>query len=217
MSCKCNTCQDPFTLPVGLKGDTGNTGDRGTTGSAGTSVANNGGMIYSNYGPQGLVAATEAAYTNHSFSIPAGTLATDGDTLVLNAMWSKYTSTGTGAVYFYFNGNKVSFDSGAVGGDPGESTLKFELTITRVSNTEVVVVAKSTEYGSAVLASIGDDISVGANVSGSNLNLQFLKRTTISSLNLTTTAYVIEPRNISAGTGDAQYLEYTTIEKIEKV
>jgi hypothetical protein len=221
MSCKCNACKDPFTLPRGEKGAKGDPGGRGATGKDGVCTVTCGGMIYSNYGPQGLAAPTETTYSNYSYNVLAGTLSEDGDTLVVNALWSKYTTAGTGSVFFFFNGNKVSFDYGSAGGESGESTLKFEITITRVSNTEAVVVAKSTEYGASTPSPlVGGDISVGANVTGSfgsNVNLQFLKRTTISSLNLDTTSYVIEPKNISSGTSSLQYLEYMTIEQINKV
>ena len=149
----CETCQDcgceNITLPV-ITGPTGATGATGTSGSNGTN-GTDGVVVLHNDVVQSTTASTSEALfsATKEYSMPAGTLSTNGSKLLLTALFSTTGLTfveSAGARIFIggsnFTANNQVYTISNAGSDY-QMYLKIQLEITRVSNTVLFINSNS--------------------------------------------------------------------------
>lgn len=184
----CNTCEDcdNITLPgtTGPSGPTGPTGADGSDGTSGTSVLHNDIV-------QSTTASASIALFNatKAYTLPLGTLSTNGSKLVLTSMFSTTDNTGVGisTAYIYFAGASFTGKSFPFSlRDFKENLfLKVVLEITRVSPTELFVLATTNKSSAS---------------SGQVLESYSFKESTIIVADLDANSLLIEARGVTTGT-----------------
>lgn len=141
----CDTCQDcdNITLPVA----TGATGEKGSTGPAGADGADGTTVLHNDTTNSSTTSATKAVFSaDKSYTMPAGTLATNGSKLKITALF--YTSGGAdkseSVAYIEIGGTEVLPTSGSytpytLANYSQDMLLKVELTVTRTSTTNLFI------------------------------------------------------------------------------
>lgn len=159
----------------------------GEIGAPGTSI------LYANTTPEAMIvpgAYVDDEFSTFSYSLPAGTLSKDGDCLRIKSLFLRDASFGLVDWSMFFNGVKVTYIPSAI--TLGEQTVIGDIVITRVSNTEVSFIGETRMLESdAVVAFPNTAINTTAGLLSA---YNGLRRSNITGLNLTTTAYSIVPK-----------------------
>lgn len=144
----CDTCQDcgcdniTLPVPVGTAGATGAPGAAGANGTNGTTVLHND-MVRSTT-TSGSISLFN---TTKAYTLPSGTLSTDGSKLRLRALFSSTggTEKASSTAYIFIGGS--SFTSLTIPytleGYSRDTILEVDLLINRVNSTELFITSNS--------------------------------------------------------------------------
>ena len=141
----CDTCQDcncdNITLPVA----TGPTGATGATGAAGADGADGVAVLHNDVTQSTTSSASIALFSStKAYTLPSGTLATNGSKLILTALFSTTGNTigSSSTAYIYIGGTSFTaklHPYTLAYGTTAEAYLKIRLEISRISNTALFI------------------------------------------------------------------------------
>lgn len=190
----CNSCNGPVTVITkqGLQGDPGSN------------------ILYSNTTSEDTAAVgpfTDSEFTTLTYTLPETTLKANGDKLKIKSLFHKLDVAGGYYFEMFFGTDKITYDHGAVV-ETGGATVLAEVEVTRISNTEALVVGRTTTLdptGTAITINAKDTTSSG----------EAVRKTILTGLDLTANTYTIAGKASADGSiAAAMQMQYMTVEKV---
>jgi hypothetical protein len=242
-------CLTPYSLGQGYRGDTGENGADGNDGNDAVAPVTHT-MLYSDVTPIAstdlvdfgdprlykigngpVVHYNDVDFVSKNFTIPAGTLANDGDMLVLKVEFEKNDTPGTWLPSVRFNQERIDYKlfdiyppytrpymspAGQLG---GVSLYSIEIRISRTSNNKITVISRSRNMNnSGTISPIEDNPRDKASVGWVNLDKHFFRKSSVINLDLNLVDYLIDYEVygvLSGGTGTRPfYFRSMSVEKI---